>query len=74
MHERTTHILLDESLSHVVKNRPNEHRDGIVILKRQLEIHPLLENAKKSKVKTLKESCGMICESDNLDSVGCKLF
>jgi hypothetical protein len=72
LHESTTHILLDESLFRVVKNAPNEYGDGIIILERKIEIHPLLENAKKTKLKALKYICDVRWESDNLGSVGRK--
>jgi hypothetical protein len=48
LHERITHIILDESLFHVVKNAPNEYGGGIVILKRELELDPVLKNARKA--------------------------
>jgi hypothetical protein len=46
LHERTTHIILDESLSHVVKNMPNEPGGRTNILERKLDFHPLLETPK----------------------------
>jgi hypothetical protein len=55
-----------------MKNAPNEYGGGIIILERKLEIHALLENAKRIKVKALKDICGMRWENDNLDSVGGK--
>jgi hypothetical protein len=53
LRERTVHIILDESLFHLVKNALHEYGGGIIILEWKLEIHPLLENAKKTKVKAL---------------------
>jgi hypothetical protein len=61
--ERNTHIILDESMFHVVKNAPNEHSGGITILERKLEIHLLLENAKKTEVKALKNIYGIRMEN-----------
>jgi hypothetical protein len=74
MHERITHIILDESLFHVVKNALNEDGCEIIILERKLEICPLLAHTKKAMVKALKDICDMRLESDNLDSVGGQLF
>jgi hypothetical protein len=59
LHEQTTHIILNESLFHVVKNAPNEYGSGIIILERKFEIHPLRENAKKTKVTIVKDICVM---------------
>jgi hypothetical protein len=59
---------------HVVTNAPNEYGGGISIFERRLEIHPLLENAKKTKVKALKDICRMRWKSDKLDSVDDKFF
>jgi hypothetical protein len=47
MHEQTTHIILDKSLFHVVKNRPHEYDGGVIIQAPKLGIHPFLENPKK---------------------------
>jgi hypothetical protein len=57
-----------------VKNAPNEYGGGIITLQSKLEIHPLLGNAKKTKIKALKDICGMRWESDNLESVGGQFF
>jgi hypothetical protein len=59
LHERTTHIILGESRFHVVKNAPNEYGSGIVILEWTPDLHLLLENTKKSKVKALKDIYAM---------------
>jgi hypothetical protein len=74
LHERTAYIILDESLFHVVKNVLSEYGGGLTMPERKLEIHPLLENTKKTMAKALKDICGMRWESDNLDSVGGKSF
>jgi hypothetical protein len=74
LHEHTPHIIFDESLFHVMKNSPHEYHNGIIILERKPAIHSLLEDAKKTQVKALKDICGMRCESDNLDWVGGKFF
>jgi hypothetical protein len=74
LYERTTHIVLGQSLFHVVKKAPDEYRGGITILERTLEIHPLWENTKKTLVKALKDICGRDWKSDNFDSVGGKFF
>jgi hypothetical protein len=68
--ERTTHIIFNETIFYAVKNAPNEHSGGIIILERKLEIHTLLENVKKAKALT--DIYGMREESGNLDSVGGK--
>jgi hypothetical protein len=57
-----------------VKNAPKEYSAGIMVLKGKLEIHPLLGNTKKTKIKALRDICGMRWENNNLDSVVGKLF
>jgi hypothetical protein len=57
-----------------VKNAPNKCRGGIIVLERKLEIRPLLENAKKTKIMALKDICGMKSESGSLGSMGGKFF
>jgi hypothetical protein len=73
-HERTPYIIRDKSLLHVMENPPNERRGGIITVHRKLGSHPLLEDTKKTKVKGLKDICGMRWESHNLDSVGGKFL
>jgi hypothetical protein len=56
------------------KKGPNEYGGGINTLERKLEMRPILENFEKTKIKALKNMCGIRWKSDNLDSVGGKLF
>jgi hypothetical protein len=74
LYEGTTHIIFDESLFHIVKNVPNEFSGVIVILERNYEILPFLETANKTKVKAVKDICGVRWESENLSSVGGKFI
>jgi hypothetical protein len=74
LHQCTQHIIIDDTLFHAVENALNGYSGGIIILKRKLEIHPLLESAKKTKVKALVDIYAMRWESDNLDSVGDMIF
>jgi hypothetical protein len=67
LHERTAYIILDESLLHIAKNVLSEYGGGITILGLKLEIHSLLENAKKTMAEELKNICDVRCERDNLD-------
>jgi hypothetical protein len=57
-----------------MENAPNERRGEIITVHRKLVTHPLLEDTKKTKVKGLKDICGMRWESHNLDSVGGKFL
>jgi hypothetical protein len=74
LHEHTPYIIRDKSLLRVMGNAPNERRGGIIIVHRKLVSHPLLEDTKKTKVKRLKDICGMRWESHNFDSVGGKFL
>jgi hypothetical protein len=74
LHERTPSIIRDKSLFHVTENAPTERRRGIIIVHRKLVSRPLLEDTKKTKVKGLKDICGVRWESHNIDSVGGKFL
>jgi hypothetical protein len=74
LYERTPCIIRDKSLFHVMENVPNERRGGIITVHRKLVSHPLFEDTKKTKVKGLKDICGMMWESHNLDSVDGKFL
>jgi hypothetical protein len=57
-----------------VKIALNEYGGGIITLERKPEIHPLLENGKKTNIKALKNIHGMRWERNSLDSVGGRVF
>jgi hypothetical protein len=74
LHERHTHIILNENLLLVVKSALHEYGGEIIILETEIEIHPLLRKSKRTKVKTLKEVYDMRWESENIDLAGGQFF
>jgi hypothetical protein len=54
------------------ENAPNEYSAGIIILDRKFEIHPPLENGKKTQVKVRRDICGMTWKGDYPDLTGDK--
>jgi hypothetical protein len=54
LHERTAHIILDESLFPVVTNAPHEQGGGIMVLERNLKLILFLKTPERLRSRYQK--------------------